>query len=290
MNRGYDEVWRGIGSVRLLLLLVCFALGLFGEVGSARSDEPSAQPEPVVITYLANEGILVSSGEKAVVVDGLFRDGVEGYARVEPDTLEKLETNQAPFDQIEMILVTHYHADHFDAASVVRHLAHNPRAKLVTSEQVVERVRSAATEYDSISDRVVGVAPRFKTKTEVEMSGVTVEIFKLSHGAGRFAKIWNLGYIINIAGKRILHIGDAELNRSTQVPLKMHAMAIDVACVPHWLLTTAAGQSFVRDTLKPKHVIAIHVSPRKAVEIAASVRAAFPSATTFTRPGTTRTY
>lgn len=272
------------------LLVVGLVLPVLGAAAHAESDGSKPSAGAVSITYLANEGILVSYGDEAVVVDGLFREGVQGYARIDPDTLEKLETSQTPFDKIRMVLVTHLHADHFDAASVVRHLANNSSARLVTSEQVVERVRSATTEYDSFGDRVVGVAPKFKIKTEFEVSDVTVEIFKLSHGGGRFAKIWNLGYIINIGGKRILHIGDAQLNRSTRVPLELHAKAVDVACIPYWLLTNTSGQAFVRDTLRPKHIIAVHVRPSEAVEITDSVRAAFPSATVFTRPGMTRSY
>ena len=74
------------------------------------------------------------------------------------------------------------------------------------------------------------------------------------------------------------------------MPLALYAAEVDVACIPYWLLTSAAGQRFVRDTLRPKHIIAIHVPPREAAEITASVRAAFPSAITFTKPGTTRSF
>ncbi|MCP4653821.1 MAG: MBL fold metallo-hydrolase, partial [bacterium] len=76
----------------------------------------------------ANEGVLIETGGKKILVDALFREPNPAYAAPPKEVLEKLETAQPPFDDVDLILATHNHGDHFDARSVVRHLRHNPRA------------------------------------------------------------------------------------------------------------------------------------------------------------------
>ena len=259
------------------------------ESGGARDEEVKAESS-VSITYLANEGVFVESGGRGVLIDALFRGGVAGYARVPAAELEKIETARPPYDTVRLVLVSHYHPDHFDPESVLRHLKHNTRARLISSKQVVDKVLALPDVDDAIRKRIRAVAPREKEKVTIEGPGPKVEFIRLSHGEGRFAKIWNLGMIVHLGGKRILHIGDASRNPKTTEPLAMHARGVDVACIPDWILTSTRGGPFVRDRLAPKRVVAIHIRPAKAEAVAEQVRAAFPKAVVFTKPMTTERF
>lgn len=72
-------------TVGLVLLAVLSAAGLLYGQGS---------PSSVGITYIANEGFLLASGEQKVLIDALFREGVSGYAVVPPVTREELKRVQ----------------------------------------------------------------------------------------------------------------------------------------------------------------------------------------------------
>ncbi|HEY5680421.1 MAG TPA: MBL fold metallo-hydrolase, partial [Pseudomonadales bacterium] len=74
------------------------------------------------LTYLANEGVMITWRDEAVLIDALFRGGVAGYATLDPKTRDDLESARAPFDRVQAILVTHFHADHLDPEAVVSHL------------------------------------------------------------------------------------------------------------------------------------------------------------------------
>jgi L-ascorbate metabolism protein UlaG (beta-lactamase superfamily) len=248
------------------------------------SEQPEVPPATAVsITYLANEGVFISDGSRGVLIDALFREGVPGYAALAPEVLEGVETARPPFDTTSLILVTHRHRDHFDPASTARHLANNPRAKLVTSRQVMERVKAAAADFDTIQPRIEAFASRAGTLYETDHDSIKVEAFYVSHGSGRFADIQNLGFIVTIGGTRIAHLGDAELDDGAFDPVRKFAQNIDVACVPYWWLITRTGREFVTDALPGVHLVAIHIEPEKAAAVTERIHKFLPDATVFTQ-------
>jgi hypothetical protein len=104
--------------------------------------EVAAQADGVSITFLANEGVLLSGGGRKVLIDALFlRYGAE-YALPPDSTQRALQAARSPFELVDLILVTHRHGDHFHPEPVAAHLQANPRAHLVTSQQVIDSLRS----------------------------------------------------------------------------------------------------------------------------------------------------
>jgi len=278
---------------RWMALLTCGVLVFDSVVTTAQvtgQEQAAAPKKSVTVTYLANEGLMLTAGGQSVLIDALFREGVASYATIPPETLEKLELAAAPFDKIKLVLVTHEHADHFDAASVARHLAGNKHAVLISSEQVTGKVLRAAAEQEVDEGRIRAYLPEPNEKAVSEADGIRVEILKLSHGAGRFGLIANLAFIVHLGGHRILHVGDADLRAESLDPLRQHAGNIDVACVPFWWLTSPPRSAFLRETLKPKHVVAIHIAPQGAAEVAEQIRQSFPDAMICTQPMMERGY
>ena len=103
---------------------------------------------------------------------------------------------------------------------------------------------------------------------------------------GQFA----FGHIIHVGGKRLLHIGDAELIAGTTEPLERHARGVDVAFVPYWLLFDEKGRKFVQETLAPETIVAIHVPPNEAESATKRIQDAIPSAIVWTKPLTMRRF
>src|SRR5688572_24828585 len=96
------------------------------------------------LTFLANEGVMLSGDGKKVLIDALFLKYERGYAVAADSTLAALQRARPPFDSIDLVLVTHRHGDHFQPVPVEAHLRANPRATLVTSLQVIDSLRRYA--------------------------------------------------------------------------------------------------------------------------------------------------
>lgn len=243
---------------------------------------PPASDATLEITYIANEGVLISAGGKQVLIDGLHREYKPDYAFLPPPHREKIETAKAPFDKIDLILVSHLHLDHFHSESVGLHLKHNPNATLVSSQQVVGEVETKFKDYQAIKARVVAATPPLKERAAMKAAGIDFEVLGLGHGTGRHGWIQNLGHVIKIGGKKVLHVGDADTSVEIFGQFNLDEEGIDIAFIPYWFLLGSSGQTVVREHIKPKHIIAVHISPSEAEKVTEQIKQAFPKAVAFT--------
>lgn len=252
--------------------------GRVAQQGSAaRQQKPTLE-----ITYVANEGVLISSADKRVLIDGLHREYKSAYAFLPAAEREKIETAKAPYDRIDLVLVSHMHLDHFHPESVGLHLKHNPNATLVSSRQVVDEVEKNFKDFGAIRSRVTGATPPLRGRAAMKAAGIEFEVLGLGHGTERHASIQNLGHVIKLGGKKLLHVGDAETSAEIFGQFNLDEEGIDIAFIPYWFLLGGDGQAVVREHIKPKHIIAVHVSPSEGEKVAAQIRQHFPDAAAFT--------
>jgi L-ascorbate metabolism protein UlaG (beta-lactamase superfamily) len=251
---------------------------MIAQQGGGAARPPGATVE---VTYIANEGVLIAAGETQVLIDGLHRPYRSSYPSLPEPYREQIETAQPPFNEIDVVLVSHAHLDHFHAESVARHLRHNARARLVSSEQVVKEIQSAA-DFAALSSRVTTITPPLKHREKTVVEGVEVELLGVGHGTGRHGMVQNLGHIVTLGGKRLLHIGDASTeDASVFDAFELDRAGIDVAFLPVWFLTSDEGAAIVRERIKPRHIVAIHM-PADSGRAAAQVRERAPDAVPFT--------
>ncbi|MGH9941127.1 MAG: MBL fold metallo-hydrolase [Pyrinomonadaceae bacterium] len=249
------------------------------------ASEDASPPPPqatLEITYIANEGVLISAGGKQVLIDGLHREYQRGYAFLPVEQREKIETAKAPFDKIDLILVSHLHLDHFHPESVGLHLKHNPHATMVSSRQVVGEIEKNFKDYQEIKARVTGATPPLKGRAAMRAAGIDFEVLGLGHGTERHGWIQNLGHVVKLGGKKLLHVGDADTSAEVFGQFNLDEEGIDIAFIPYWFLLGSDGQTVVREHIKPKHIIAVHISPSEAEKVADQIKQAFPNAVAFT--------
>ena len=69
--------------------------------------------DEIQVTLVANAGILLSFRGRKLLIDGLFRAEDTPFSCIPAKTLEKLLNGYPPYDDIDYLLFTHYHTDHF---------------------------------------------------------------------------------------------------------------------------------------------------------------------------------
>jgi L-ascorbate metabolism protein UlaG (beta-lactamase superfamily) len=242
-----SKLWPGLFLI-LFFLISCSA---------ANSTEPVFAVATVEITYLANEGFLIESSGKRVLVDALFRDGIKPYLTVPADLRDKLEKAQKPFDSIDLILASHFHADHYDGRAVAEHLTNNPNALFVSTNQSIEKMKTEYANFASLQDRARGIYPKEGERVTLTHRGINLQVLNVHHGRNR--PIENLGLIWEIGGKKFLHIGDSMANAADFKSYEVLKDKIDFAFLPYWYFMDEDYKKAVREFIKPRFIVLMHI-------------------------------
>ncbi len=211
-----------------------------------------AQQEKVDVTYVGNAGFLINIGDKKILIDALFK-GFEGSYEVPQEVQDKLMLAQAPFDDVDLILVTHTHGDHIDPDMVKQHMQNNPKAIFASTQQMVDGM----VEY---TNRCIGFNPTIEESESKEINDIRIEAFYLPHGAN--ARIINISFLISVNGITFFQTGDADFDQFTFEEfrsLNLPERNIDLSFIQHYYLRgDSLNTKFVREAIGGKYIFPIH--------------------------------
>lgn len=259
------------------------ALAAIASVAMPTAGSRAAQP-PLTITFLANEGVHLAAGDKSVLIDALFESYGPEFAMPPDSTRAALSAARPPFHDVDVILVTHRHGDHFHPVPVAAHLRANPDATLLTSRQVIDSLRAHPPAATIASQRLASPPVPRGQRQRHAVAGIPIELLGLPHGGNPNRVPDHLGYVVELGGRRVLHVGDTDISEAAFRPLRLDTARIDVALLPDWMITSAEGRETIARWIKPGRVVGMHLSARSTSAAARRVREALPSAIAFEAP------
>lgn len=212
----------------------------------------------VKVTYIANEGVLIQSGEQKVIIDALFDKYYDDYLHPSEELLEKMIAGEAPYDGVDVLLSTHIHRDHFAPTVTGRFLKNHPETMLISSAQLARSVAEDYTDGASVVSQMEGLG-RDTQIHQKEVKDIKIWAFFIYHAGGRRTQsIENMGFLIELDGKRILHLGDSDMDLKRYAELNLKSMDVDIAMVPYWYMADEVGIKIIKETIQPKHLLGIH--------------------------------
>jgi L-ascorbate metabolism protein UlaG (beta-lactamase superfamily) len=224
-------------------------------------------------------GVLLEAGETRIVIDGLHRGGLPEYAAVPARILDPLEQGRPPYGSLTAALTTHRHKDHFDARSVLARL-HADRGMIYGGAQ--ETVDSLLSYGGPLpAPERVRAAKVGGGRQQILAPGILA--LDLPHNPTLSKRVANVGFLVDLGGLRVLHVGDADPTEATFAPHRLSSSGIDVAIVPFWYLT--GGDDTVRRLIGARRWVAAHIPPADSSAIRAQVRRVVPAAIVLTSPG-----
>lgn len=237
-------------------LLLSLALGLL---------TASADP-PVRVTYLANEGVMLTSAHGRVLLDALFGDGLPEYPTVPRPSRDSLERAATGYGGPALLLSTHAHRDHYDSAAVARYLASNPGAVAIGPPRS---------------------APHGEVRA-ADLGWVLVRPVPVPHGP-TVRPVGHTGWLVTLDGVTALHLGDTSGDPRAWPDLGLPARGTDVALVPYWFALDEGRFRTLLEIVRARTVVLLHVSldaakgdwPAKFEEL----RARYPQVRAPSRPG-----
>lgn len=258
MAGGFETVRGGrrLTDMRLPLFLWCLLLcgveALPYATAQAVATEIAASETPAAdvlrMEHVANAGVLLGCGEELVLVDGLYREGVPGYEVIPPLVRNAIESARPPYDSVRLVVATHRHRDHFDAAAVARHLSNNPRARFVGTPEAVEEVRA----YSAVRVREA------KAPESFALHGVKLRFYAIPHNPTPTGPVEHQAVEIQWCGKTLLFTGDADFKPELFRKAGVQPGRTDVLFAPFWITMSEPGRKIVREVIQPKQIWALH--------------------------------
>ncbi len=244
--------------------------------------------------YLANEGVMVVHGETSILFDPLFDQGYGRYELLPEERKSALIAGKTPYEDVDLIFISHYHGDHFSPREVLAYLRTNQTVVVYAPLQAVEAMHEVASIPDVPGfSRVVPIDLAYGDKPRLYATdGVVIGAVRIPHSGWpkSMLEVQNLAFRISLADSiTVLHLGDAD---TKDAHYSQHAdywaeRVIDLAFPPYWYFSSKNGQHVLENRLKPGHAVGIHVPlsmPREASARAAEYR----NADLFTEPGESR--
>jgi L-ascorbate metabolism protein UlaG (beta-lactamase superfamily) len=214
---------------------IVLAIGLAGTLGAAglTRGESSAAAPGVDVVFLANEGVYLTGGERGVLLDGCVRVPYLEYGAVPDEVWEKLLRGEAPFERLDLVLVSHAHRDHFQVEAARELLLARRETRWVVHREVATAIESGWTRWPEVTGQVTAVAPVDGERAAYRVAGLEVELLRLPHGPAR-SMPENLAHVVQIGGRTLVHVGDARASREDLARAGLQGRRFDVALLPFW--------------------------------------------------------
>ena len=221
----------------------------------------------VTLTQLANEGVVIASGEARIMIDGMVVEPYAVYGGLPPAAVADFNAARGDFADIDLALVSHRHHEHNQPEYACAFMQASGRTRLESSAQVLGLMREKCRDFVTTSPRVREIDPQYGVPRVIEEPGFRVTVFPLSHGVRKYARIQNYGHLVEIGGMTVLHVGDAAMDPEDFERAGLADRRLDVALIPFWFFQPGPGAAVVERYLDAPLKIAVHIPPGEMQEV-----------------------
>jgi L-ascorbate metabolism protein UlaG (beta-lactamase superfamily) len=220
------------------------------------------------ITYIGNEGFMIATNNKKILIDALYDNsgGGNGIVNIDESLSNRIINNQEPFINSDLYFVTHGNADHFSQSMVNSYLEHNPKSIMVADSTLTKTMNS------TFQDQIFTVTPARYHSVDTILNDIPFSVYNLKHNSQ--VKIYNVGYWVNVGGLKIFHGGDNILEDSTEyLNTNLFDKSVDVAFLNHnGFLKTSTNSEFIKNRMKPRYIVLMHIPDNLLSSVKEKVR------------------
>ena len=213
----------------------------------------------ICITLLANAGILLHFNDTSILIDGIHVNEGAPFSGLSDQMLSDLIDGKNIFKNIDFILFTHCHTDHFNANYTERFLMNNHVKGLIMPNRQTQKYSSLRQTGLMQADHMVLLDIPLTLKKYFQLTyDISLTVFNSVHAGEQYADIENFCYLINFCGVQLFIIGDADF-RSEYFEKMLHDAKIDIAFVNPLFINNKRGREVINNAIKPKHLVIYHI-------------------------------
>lgn len=237
-------------------------------------------------TFIANSGVLVQVGQSKVLIDGLYTDGRGKFATPTDAQVDAMVNGKVPYNNLSLALVTHVHPEHMNPQKLAQMLFTQKSLKCVSTPQTIDSVKVVMDDFSVVEKRLLAF-PTSRTWKTASLEGITIKAAYARHPGKANAKIMDVIFLLTMGDKKVLHLGDADMNPDRFDELNLHYEEVDVAFVPFWYMSSFYGAELVKKYVKADKIVAVHFPEKGSPDSIAKIKKFVPGAIIFDNPGQT---
>ncbi len=204
-------------------------------------------------SLVGNAGVLVSYDGVRFLIDGIYCDLNRNFSDIPKKTWEKMREGKGELANIDYLLFTHWHYDHFYGPYFMEYMAHN-RVKGVLfppNEVGAKGLEEPLAVYGE-------KALEFDRKAEFHPAkNMTVKRLALRHVDKAFYHVTNQCVQLDLGGKRLMFLSDADY--LVQAYRQGGDVRTDIAFVTPVFYNHPKGREILRSVLGARTIVICHI-------------------------------
>lgn len=207
------------------------------------------------LTYVSNAGVLIQLKDKKILIDGLCHSRNSLYKDPSPELAQKIKGGFPPFDNLDLMLITHHHPDHFDPFSIHQFRMQNPKTTILSTHEVISKIKAYALGNDH---NLVEFNTDLHHVEKLTLHGINIRIFSMLHTGKGYDDIQNFAYLIDYALK-ILHVGDASPVLENFSKLNLRDEKLDLLIAPFPYIALPSARIVIKKYITPQEIAIVHL-------------------------------
>ncbi len=235
------------------------------------ASEQSATAQNGAATAILNAGVMANVGAESVklLFDPLYDNHFGSLAELPPELAEAIITGAAPYDDVDLVFVSHAHGDHFSASMLVEMLLNDSDLWLIAPGQAYDQLKEQENWHHGLATQVRTITLRNGEATQTfDLAGATIKAFRSPHSGWpeRHSETHNISYRVSVSSgdgevMRVMHLGDADPATQHFAPFAdfLSAKRTGLVMVPFWFYQSDDLDAILEETLNADTSVAVHV-------------------------------
>lgn len=194
------------------------------------------------VCWIQNAGFFIDLPDGDILVDAILSSD-DAIARAE-----------APYDNVELIFISHVHGDHFNAEGVLKHLRNNRKARLILTPESFDRL-SFSVNDNSFRERIIVSFPEKGKMEPFKSEGFSGQILQFNHSG-----VQNIGFGLTSRNLNLVYLNGGVQNQELLDSFSGQFSTSDILIANKWPLNNADYIDQVKELFDPELLLMAHHS------------------------------
>lgn len=212
----------------------------------------------IEIILVSNSGMLLKYNDIKILIDGIYIDKTGYFSQIPEEIINQYKNGTGEFGNVNYILFTHDHQDHFSIKALETYLKYNtpqgvflPHMSSIDKENLKEKFKDKKITFiESLKNQ--------KHMTYIINKEIKIDVYPTTHCGKEFENVCNLCYLITINDEKILFTGDIDMKESNFWFIN-ELGKINTLVVNAVFIQNTEGRRLISEFINPQKVLVCHI-------------------------------